>query len=244
MDLKEKNMLIDEILEKPITSKYMKPDEKRINDGINKRNKIFLYCFELIEQQFRFCKIIEDGSYMAELDNFIKVLWRKAQVYLQNNLYVIESLSSNEINISYEFFDKKIRTYIKTFYAFKETDITIDNKKINFWHLKLSSIEPKELKIYFRDREQALDIWNKMPDKLLARLDKIRLENEELKQEKLKPKVAECRKNKIDDIIGWNEKEIQSINKDLKRAYMMKLVFPLYQNYLFKNYKEYDVNGF
>ena len=212
MELYEKEKLIEDILEKPRENKYPKPEDKRINDAIYRRNKIFMYCFELIDNEFSLCKIIEDGSYMAK------------------------NISSEEINISFDFFDRKIRTYLKTFYAFKESDITLENKKINFWHLKKSNIKPIELKIYYRDREKSLEIWNNMPNKITERIEKIRLEIENLKKEKMKPKVHEGRKNNIDTTIEFLSKEILDLNKNLKRANMIKLILPIYQNYLFKDY--------
>lgn len=238
MELYEKEKLIEDILEKPRENKYPKPEDKRINDAIYRRNKIFMYCFELIDNEFSLCKIIEDGSYMAELDLFIKELWKKAQIYLKTKMYITKNISSEEINISFDFFDRKIRTYLKTFYAFKESDITLENKKINFWHLKKSNIKPIELKIYYRDRKKSLEIWNNMPNKITERIEKIRLEIENLKKEKIKPKVHEGRKNNIDTTIEFLSKEILDLNKNLKRANMIKLILPIYQNYLFKDYKE------
>lgn len=104
MELYEKEKLIEDILEKPRENKYPKPEDKRINDAIYRRNKIFMYCFELIDNEFSLCKIIEDGSYMAELDLFIKELWKKAQIYLKTKMYITKNISSEEINISFDFF--------------------------------------------------------------------------------------------------------------------------------------------
>ena len=77
-----------------------------------------------------------------------------------------------------------------------------------------------------------------MPNKITERIEKIRLEIENLKKEKIKPKVHEGRKNNIDTTIEFLSKEILELNKNLKRANMIKLILPIYQNYLFKDYKE------
>jgi len=144
----------------------------------------------------------------------------------------------NELGASLFLDDKKIKEYLVTFYELIKPETLIENKKIEFWTLKQENYRELDLKIKYRDKEQALKIRNNLPNKIKERIEKhnsiiIDLETE-LKSSKTKAERKETIKNNIE----MYEKAISELQDELRRYIVLKEIYPIFQNYIFQNYNE------
>ena len=186
----EKMELIEDILGKKKELGYGKNflENKTYNDKIEKNNKILLKTFEKLENDFRLYELIEIGEEEYQLSYFIKKYWHSLN-------------TKDREEMSYDYFAKKIKEYLVTFYELIKPKIFIEDKKIEFWTLKRENYRELDLKIKYRDKEQALKIRNALPNKTKERIEKynsiiINLENE-LNSSKTKAQRKETIKNNI-----------------------------------------------
>ena len=226
----EKMELIEDILGKKKELGYGKNflENKTYNDKIEKNNKILLKTFEKLENDFRLYELIEIGEEEYQLSYFIKKYWHSLN-------------TKDREEMSYDYFAKKIKEYLVTFYELIKPKIFIEDKKIEFWTLKRENYSELDLKIKYRDKKQALKIRNALPNKTKERIEKynsiiINLENE-LNSSKTKPQRKETIKNNIE----MQEKEIDELQAQLRRYIVLKEIYPIFQNYIFQNYNEIDL---
>lgn len=196
----QKIELIEDILGKKKELGYGKNflENKTYNDKIEKNNKILLKTFEKLENDFRLYELIEVGEEKYQLSYFTKKYWHSLNI-------------KDREEMSYDYFAKKIKEYLVTFYELIKPKIFIEDKKIEFWTLKRENYRELDLKIKYRDKEQALKIRNALPNKTKERIEKynsiiINLENE-LNSSKTKPQRKETIKNNIE----MQEKEIDEL---------------------------------
>lgn len=216
----EKVELIEDILGKKKELGYGKNflENKTYNDKVEKNNKI-------LENDFRLYELIEVGEETYQLSYFTKKYW-----------YFLNTKDREEM--SYDYFVKKIKEYLVTFYELIKPETLIENKKIEFWTLKQENYRELDLKIKYRDKEQALKIRNNLPNKIKERIEKhnsiiIDLETE-LKSSKTKNERKETIKNNIE----MYEKAISDLQDELRRYIILKEIYPIFQNYIFQNYNE------
>lgn len=226
----EKMELIEDILGKKKELGYGKNflENKTYNDKVEKNNKILLKTFEKLENDFRLYELIEVGEETYQLSYFTKKYW-----------YSLNTKDREEM--SYDYFVKKIKEYLVTFYELIKPETLIENKKIEFWTLKQENYRELDLKIKYRDKEQALKIRNNLPNKIKERIEKhnsiiIDLETE-LKSSKTKAERKETIKNNIE----MYEKAISELQDELRRYIVLKEIYPIFQNYIFQNYNEIDL---
>lgn len=227
----EKMKLIEDILGKKKELGYGKNflENKTYNDKVEKNNKILLKTFEKLENDFRLYELIEVGEETYQLFYFTKKYW-----------YSLNTKDREEM--SYDYFVKKIKEYLVTFYELIKPETLIENKKIEFWTLKQENYRELDLKIKYRDKEQALKIRNNLPNKIKERIEKhnsiiIDLETELKKS----PKTKNERKETIKNNIEMYEKAISDLQDELRRYIVLKEIYPIFQNYIFQNYNEIDL---
>ena len=143
--------------------------------------------------------------------------------------------------MSYDYFVKKIKEYLVTFYELIKPKILVENKKIEFWTLKRENYRELDLKIKYRDKEQALKIRNNLPNKIKKRIEKHNSIIIDLETELKSPKTKNERKETIKNNIEMYEKAISDLQDELRRYIVLKEIYPIFQNYIFQNYNEIDL---
>ena len=226
----EKMELIEDILEKKKELGYGKNflENKTYNDKVEKNNKILLKTFEKLENDFRLYELIEVGEEKYQLSYFTKKYW-----------YSLNTKDREEM--SYDYFVKKIKEYLVTFYELIKPETLIENKKIEFWTLKRENYRELDLKIKYRDKEQALKIRNNLPNKIKKRIEKHNSIIIDLETELKSPKTKNERKETIKNNIEMYEKAISDLQDELRRYIILKEIYPIFQNYIFQNYNEIDL---
>ena len=184
-----------------------------------------LKTFEKLENDFRLYELIEVGEETYQLSYFTKKYW-----------YSLNTKDREEM--SYDYFVKKIKEYLVTFYELIKPETLIENKKIEFWTLKQENYRELDLKIKYRDRKQALEIRNNLPNKIKERIEKNNSIIIDLETELKSPKTKNERKETIKNNIEMYEKAISVLQDELRRYIVLKEIYPIFQNYIFKNYNE------
>lgn len=227
MDELQKIELIEDILGKKKELGYGKNflENKTYNDKIEKNNKILLKTFEKLENDFRLYELIEVGEEKYQLSYFTKKYWHSLNI-------------KDREEMSYDYFVKKIKEYLVTFYELIKSKIFTENKEVEFWTLKRENYRELDLKIKYRDRKQALEIRNTLPDKTKERIEKVNSIITDLENELKSSKTKSQRKETIKANIELEEKEINELNEQLRRYIILKEIYPIFQNYIFQNYSE------
>ena len=226
----EKMELIEDILRKKKELGYGKNflENKTYNDKVEKNNKILLKTFEKLENDFRLYELIEVGEEKYQLSYFTKKYW-----------YSLNTKDREEM--SYDYFVKKIKEYLVTFYELIKPKILVENKKIEFWTLKRENYRELDLKIKYRDKEQSLEIRNGLPNKTKERIEKYNSSITDLENELKSSKTKNERKETIKNNIEMYEKAISDLQDELRRYIVLKEIYPIFQNYIFQNYNEIDL---
>lgn len=216
----QKIELIEDILGKKKELGYGKNflENKTYNDKIEKNNKILLKTFEKLENDFRLYELIEVGEKKYQLSYFIKKYWHSLNI-------------KDREEMSYDYFVKKIKEYLVTFYELIKSKIFIENKEVEFWTLKRENYRELDLKIKYRDRKQALEIRNTLPNKTKERIEKVNSIITDLENELKSSKTKSQRKETIKANIEMEEKEINELNEQLRRYIVLKEIYPIFQNY-------------
>ena len=226
----EKMELIEDILRKKKELGYGKNflENKTYNDKVEKNNKILLKTFEKLENDFRIYELIEVGEEKYQLSYFTKKYW-----------YSLNTKDREEM--SYDYFVKKIKEYLVTFYELIKPKILVENKKIEFWTLKRENYRELDLKIKYRDKEQSLEIRKGLPNKTKERIEKYNSSITDLENELKSSKTKNERKETIKNNIEMYEKAISDLQDELRRYIVLKEIYPIFQNYIFQNYNEIDL---
>ena len=129
-------------------------------------NEKFIKIYADIDKEFRFRKMIEESSFIDETKKMINLLWKY-------------NFNDNLDNVSYDYFNKRIKEYLSENYQLIETDKKVGNIKIKFWCKKVIKMSEKEIFILNRDLEDYYKIVENYPKTNNERIEnlKIKLEN-------------------------------------------------------------------
>ena len=189
----------------------------------------FLIIYTDIDREFRYRKIIEESSFLDETQKMINLLWK-------------DNFNDNSDNVSYEYFNKRIREYLDENYHLIITDIKINNIQIKFWCKKITRMNEKELFILNRDLDDYCKIIENYP-----KINNERIEKKKIELENKKKVLADfIKRNKISESGRklYLEKERENIEFEIKGKVeiipicnLKKDIIPYYKDYVISEMK-------
>lgn len=195
-------------------------------------NEKFIKIYADIDKEFRFRKMIEESSFIDETKKMINLLWKY-------------NFNDNLDNVSYDYFNKRIKEYLSENYQLIETDKKVGNIKIKFWCKKVIKMSEKEIFILNRDLEDYYKIVENYP-----KTNNERIENLKIKLENKKQELSEFVKRNKTSENGrkiYLEKEIENIELEIKEkveiipiSNLRKDILPFYKEYVLKEINRID----
>lgn len=221
--------------------RYKQEEEKKKNDI----EKTINYVTNKLYEAMRLNTIMFECDYLNEIDNFILNIWK--------NLREIRDEKNNRLNIdmSFDFFEKRIKDYLKKKYNFFETDkCIVEKKNLKFWGIKFEGLSEADIKSYLflreNDNENTKRLYEITPDNIKKRIlrekEILKTEENNLKEEQSKTMLKnnnQRRINHIENMISCSKKSIINLEKELIRANAVKEVYPIYEEYLAPKIKNF-----
>ena len=212
--------------------RYKQEEEKKKNE----LEKTINYVLNKLDETMRLYTIMFECDYLNEIDDFILNIWK--------NLREIRDEKNNRLNadMSFDFFEKKIKDYLKKKYNFFETDKSIVEKKnLKFWGIKFESLSEADIKSFIFLREDEITPDN-IKKRILKEKEILKTEENNLKAEQSKTMLKNSnqgRINHIENMISCSKKTIINLEKQLIRANAVKEVYPIYEEYLAPKIKNF-----
>lgn len=221
--------------------RYKQEEEKKKNEI----EKTINYVLNKLDETMRLYTIMFECDYLNEIDDFILNIWK--------NLREIRDEKNNRLNteMSFDFFEKRIKDYLKKKYNFFETDkCIVEKKNLKFWGIKFEGLSEADIKSYLllreNDNENTKRLYEITPDNIKKRIlrekEILKTEENNLKEEQSKTMLKnnnQGRINHIENMISCSKKSIINLEKELIRANAVKEVYPIYEEYLAPKIKNF-----
>ena len=206
-----------------------KYEDERKQKEINEK---FLKIYADIDKEFRFRKLIEESSFIDETKKMINLLWKY-------------NFNDNSDNVSYDYFNKRIKEYLSENYQLIETDKKVGNIKIKFWCKKVIKMSEKEIFILNRDLEDYYKIVENYPKTINDRIEKLKIDLENKKQELYE--FVKRNKTSENGRRIYLEKEIENTELEIKEkveiipiSNLKKDILPFYKEYVLREINRID----
>ena len=204
-------------------------------------NKTINFVLKKLDDKFNLATILFECSYLNEIEDFIKTNWENMRTFTD------EKNQHFNFDMSYDYFVKRIKDYLKSKYKLFTTQEYVKlNKPLNFWGKKFESFSNIEIKVYDFMKEDKRNLYNINPQKIETLLEK---EENTLKEEKQNLEKETNKKgykkdnigriNYIEKMINCSEQRIEELNKTLDRALAIKKIYPIYEDYLLPHIEKF-----
>jgi hypothetical protein len=211
--------------------KYKQEQNKKKNEI----EKTINFILKKLDDKFKLTTILFECDYINEIDFFIQNSWKNLKKFTDEN--------NNTLNVdmSYDYFVKQIKDYLKSKYKFFKTDKCVRyNKPLSFWGKKFESFSNIEIRVYSFIKEDKKNLYHNTPERLEKRIKReeelLKIEKEKLEKEKgnknYKKDSNSPRINYIEKMIECYKMTIEELDESLNRAYAVKEVYDVYEEYL------------
>ena len=218
---------------------YFNNEDYKYKQEQNKKkseiDKTINFVLKKLDDKFKLATILFECDYINEIDFFIQHSWKNLKKFTDEN--------NNTLNVdmSYEYFVKQIKDYLKSKYKFFKTDKCVRyNKPLSFWGKKFENFSNIEIKVYSFIKEDRKKLYHNTPERLEKRIKReeelLRIEKEKLEKEKgnknYKKDSNLSRINYIEKMIDCSKMTIEELDESLNRAYAVKEIYDIYEEYL------------